>query len=301
MFLRQLTYLVALDQYRHFSRAAEHCGVSQPALSAAIRQLENELGLTIIQRNRRFQGFTPAGERVLAWAHETLADLGNLRQEASFAQDIAGGSISLCAIPPTVLVLPLLLESFRAVLPALHVNATICPNADALHHLQEHRSQLALMYLDQVPSGGLFDTHPLYDEQQVLAAAPSVALPGTRHIGWEDLSDLPLGLLNNDMRCRQFVNAAFQSAGITPTITLETNSVTLLHAELLNGRIATILPIAALPLQATPDGPLQIRKLAPTNGSTIGLVRLARPMQTALTTRMWEIGCRLSLDDVFTL
>jgi hypothetical protein len=73
MFMRQLVYLVALDRHRHFARAAEACHVSQPALSAGLAELERELGITIIKRNRSFQGITPEGERVLAWAHQVLA------------------------------------------------------------------------------------------------------------------------------------------------------------------------------------------------------------------------------------
>lgn len=99
MFLRQLTYLLALDRFHYFSRAAEACGVSQPALSAGIRQLEAELGITIIQRNRRFFGLTAEGERVLAWARQTLAALDGLRQEAALAQDVAGGSLAIGVIP----------------------------------------------------------------------------------------------------------------------------------------------------------------------------------------------------------
>jgi DNA-binding transcriptional LysR family regulator len=59
MFMRQLTYLIVLDRHRHFGRAAENCHVSQPALSNAIRELERELGITIIKRNRTFEGITP--------------------------------------------------------------------------------------------------------------------------------------------------------------------------------------------------------------------------------------------------
>jgi len=79
MFIRQLSYLIALDKHRHFARAADSCHVSQPSLSVAIRQLEDELGITIIQRARRFIGFTKEGEQVLAWARKTVASLDSLR------------------------------------------------------------------------------------------------------------------------------------------------------------------------------------------------------------------------------
>ena len=90
MFVRQLSYLVALARERHFGRAAETCSVSQPALSAAIRNMEDELGMPIVQRRgRSFEGFTPEGERLLGWARQILADWSHLRQEASGARATA--------------------------------------------------------------------------------------------------------------------------------------------------------------------------------------------------------------------
>ena len=70
MFMRQLTYLIALDKHRHFGRAADSCHVSQPALSNAIKELERELGITVIKRNRAFEGITLEGERVILWARQ---------------------------------------------------------------------------------------------------------------------------------------------------------------------------------------------------------------------------------------
>jgi DNA-binding transcriptional LysR family regulator len=81
MFIRQLGYLVALAREKHFAKAAEVCHVSQPALSAAIRSLEKELGIMIVQRGRRFLGLTLEGERVLAWAQQTLASLSHMRAD----------------------------------------------------------------------------------------------------------------------------------------------------------------------------------------------------------------------------
>ena len=68
MDIRQLQYLVALSREKHFTRAAQACHVSQPTLSGRIRQLEQELGVPIVERGHRFHGLTPDGERVLKWA-----------------------------------------------------------------------------------------------------------------------------------------------------------------------------------------------------------------------------------------
>jgi hypothetical protein len=67
--IRQLQYLVALAREKHFTRAAQACHVTQPTLSGRIRQLEQELGVPIVERGQRFLGFTADGERVLKWAH----------------------------------------------------------------------------------------------------------------------------------------------------------------------------------------------------------------------------------------
>ena len=74
MVLRQLEYLVALAREKHFGRAAEACHVTQPTLSAAIRQLEEDLGAPIIERGHRFIGLTPQGRLALEHAHRILAE-----------------------------------------------------------------------------------------------------------------------------------------------------------------------------------------------------------------------------------
>lgn len=300
MFLRQLSYLIALEQHRHFSRAAQACGVSQPALSSAIRQLENELGITIINRSRRFFGLTEEGRRVLIWARKTLADLDSLRQEAAFAQDVAGGFVSIGVMPQGVQVVPLLLEHFRSAVPALQVEVTVYPNAEILHQLREQRIQLGLMYLDQVPKDGPFERQRLYAEQYVLIAAPSIVLPTGRTCGWEQAATLPLGLLNRNMHSRQLVDACFAQAGVAPRVMLETNVLELLHAEIRAGKVAGIMPVSALPERMEGIEPLQVRRLDPSPAPEVGVLRLNQPNSTALLTRLWHVFAALDLDDIYT-
>ncbi|GBQ77124.1 LysR family transcriptional regulator [Acetobacter malorum] len=300
MFLRQLTYLIALDRCRHFSRAAESCGVSQPALSAGIRQLENELGITIIQRNRRFYGLTEEGKRVLVWARQTLAALDGLKQEAAFAQDIAGGSLSIGVMPPAIQVVPLLLECFRAAVPALHVEVKVYSSTDITRMLREHNLQLGIMYLDQLPADGVFEARALYAEQHVLAAAASVPLPAGKHCSWAEIASLPLCLLSRNMRSRQLVDAGFRDADVTPTVMLETDALELLHAELLGGRLASILPVAALPERVGLSG-LQLRRINGCASPDVGLVRLTQPNTSMLLTRLWDVAQTLNVADIYSV
>jgi len=120
MFIRQLEYLVALAREKHFARAAEACCVSQPALSAGIRHLEQELGLSVVQRGQRYIGLSPEGERILEWAKQTLAAWQGLRQAASVARSHLSGTLRLGAIPTTIPIVPLLTGPYRAAYPALH-------------------------------------------------------------------------------------------------------------------------------------------------------------------------------------
>src|SRR6218665_2857271 len=133
MFIRQLNYVVALAREQHFGRAAAACNVSQPALSGAIRSIEQELGIVIVQRGRRFQGFTRDGERVLAWggggagrvgggggfegcggdgegvvgwARRVLADCEGLRQDARAGENDPVGILRMGAIPASLPLVP---------------------------------------------------------------------------------------------------------------------------------------------------------------------------------------------------
>lgn len=83
MLTRNLRYLVALSAERHFARAAAACQVTQPTLSAGIKSLEEELGVLIVQRGQRFEGFTAEGEQILTWARRILADVDSLHEEVS--------------------------------------------------------------------------------------------------------------------------------------------------------------------------------------------------------------------------
>ena len=84
--LRDMQLLAALARHKHFARAADDCGISQPAFSARIRNLETSLKVPIVKRGNRFIGFTQEGEIVLRWAHKLLADSDGLRQDIENAR-----------------------------------------------------------------------------------------------------------------------------------------------------------------------------------------------------------------------
>ena len=90
----KLELLLALAKERHFGRAAEACGVTQPTISTSIKQLEEILGVMLVQRGSRFQGFTPEGERVLDWARRIVGDTRAMRQEINGLKDELAGEMN---------------------------------------------------------------------------------------------------------------------------------------------------------------------------------------------------------------
>ena len=120
--IRQLAYLVAVARERHFGRAAAACGVSQPTLSAGLRRLEGELGVPLVRRGRRYEGLTPEGERVLAWAHRILADCEGLDGELGAMRQGLSGRLRLGAIPTSLSSVSLLAAPLCARHPGVAVS-----------------------------------------------------------------------------------------------------------------------------------------------------------------------------------
>ena len=94
----KLDFILALARERHFGRAAEACGVTQPTLSAGVKQLEEQMGVLLVNRGSRFQGFTPEGERVLDWARRIVGDTRAMREEINALRHGLTGRLRIAAI-----------------------------------------------------------------------------------------------------------------------------------------------------------------------------------------------------------
>src|ERR1044072_3643539 len=109
----KLEFFIALANQKHFGRAAEECGVTQPTLSAAIRQLEDQLGVMLVQRGSRFQGLTPEGQRVLEWARRITSDERIMRQEMKAARHGLSAHVRIPATATALAMTPRLTTPFR--------------------------------------------------------------------------------------------------------------------------------------------------------------------------------------------
>ena len=110
----KLEFLLALAREKNFSRAAATCGVTQPTFSAGIKQLEESLGVMLVQRASRFIGFTAEGERVLDWARTIVADSRAMRDELQSLQKGLNGHLRIAAIPTALPMVSELTTPYRA-------------------------------------------------------------------------------------------------------------------------------------------------------------------------------------------
>ena len=115
----RLEFILALAREQHFGRAAQACGVSQQTLSAGVKQLEERLGVLLVQRGSRFQGFTPEGERVLDWARRIVGDARAMRQEVAALRRGLSGTLRMAAVPTATPMVAALTTPFRARHPAV--------------------------------------------------------------------------------------------------------------------------------------------------------------------------------------
>lgn len=137
MNLRDLKYLVALAEHRHFGRAADACFVSQPTLSTQLKKLEETLGVTLIERNRRRVILTPVGESIVAQADTVLRSVDQLLRLADEHRDPLGGDFRLGIIPTVApYLLPLVLAPLRQALPKLRMQITEGQTAKITRMLQ---------------------------------------------------------------------------------------------------------------------------------------------------------------------
>jgi len=295
MFIRQLSYLLALDKHRHFGRAAESCHVSQPALSNGIRELERELGITIVKRNRTFEGITPEGERVIQWVRQVMASLEGLRQEADLVRGVPQGHLAIGAIPTANHAATLLSAEYREILPQLTLEVTSLSTPEILRRLKAQEIQLGILYERSVLNSADYDAMPLYSERYVLVANEQASLP--RQLDWSEVGELPLCLLSPDMQNRQTLNKCFEAVQAKPRVVLQSNDIRVLLAECQSGRAFSIMPLSALPALYEGAG-LLAHPITPEHAEDICLVRLRRDNQPALSNAAWQIAGQMDLEGV---
>ena len=196
MNLRDLRYLVALADERHFGRAAERCFVSQPTLSAQIRKLEEYLGVALVERQPRRVSLTESGEKVVARARRVLQEADAIVEIAKNERDPLAGTLKLALIPTVgPYLLPQVAGPLRRALPRLKLLLYEYQTAPLLEKLRAGELDLGILALP-VPTDGL-ETAELYDEPFTLAVPAGHPLASRERVKVEDLRGETLLLLED--------------------------------------------------------------------------------------------------------
>ena len=254
--LEAMRYLAALEQHRHFGRAAQACHITQPALSNALRALEAEFGVTIVRRGRQYEGLTLEGAKVLATAQRMLHEREVLHQELHALEERPTGNLVVAAVPTAMPIA----ARFTARLRARH--AGITPTLRSLSS-SEIEAGIESLSLDMAFGYGdraarrpaRIEVLAQYDEHYFVLRRRTDTEPRARRIGtpmaWRAAAELPLCMLSREMHNRTIIDASFAAAGATVLPMIETNSVLPLLLSVLAGDVCSVMPgaLVAIALQ----------------------------------------------------
>lgn len=291
--LDRLEMFMALAAERHFGRAAEKCGISQPSLSAGIKHLEGELGVQLVWRGSRFEGLTPEGARVLDWARRIVGDARNLRQEMRAVRHGLSGNLRLGVVPTALPMIADLTAPFIARHPCVQIEILSRSSTEILQQIDNLQLDAGISYLDNEPLGRVV-TEPLYTERYLLLTART--LPCAKHaaLDWADLAGLPLCLLSSDMQNRRIINHELTQAGVPIAPRIESNSIIALVAHVMTGEWVSIVNADTAALFAAKSELCAIPLRGGQGAKQVGLIAPYREPHTPVLTALLAQARRLS-------
>ncbi len=275
MHLRYIDYFTTLARERHFTRAAEICGVSQPTLSAGIAALEEALGKRLILRDRRFVALTPEGEAMLPWAQRLLADHAGLRQAVSGDGASLSGEMRLGVIPAAIPAVGTYVTRIHSAHPELHFSIRSMTSREIERALADYELDAGLTYLsDETPAQMI--SEKLYSERFGFATRIDGDFGALETIEWQQAAASPLCLLHKGMQNRRILDAHLASLALTVEPRMIADSYSVLLALVENAGVNSILPDSyAATLCA--DGPVRIIPFSrPAPANSIAIVIFGR-------------------------
>ncbi|WP_424931287.1 LysR family transcriptional regulator [Amaricoccus macauensis] len=269
--IEKLEMFIALATEEHFGKAAQSCGVTQPTLSSAIKQLEEQLGSTLVMRGSRYLGLTPEGKRVLEWARRIVGDARTMREEIRATKRGLSGNLRIAAIPTALTTISQITADFSQAHPNVRFTILSRNSSEILELLDNLQIDAGISYLDNEPLGRVV-TVPLYTERYVLIARSGSPITERDHVSWSELGELPLCLLTPDMQNRRIIAQHLNAAGASSAPNVETNSVIVLISHVLHGSRVTVLPQKAADIFLTNAPLTAIPIIEPETHQPVGLI-----------------------------
>jgi LysR family hydrogen peroxide-inducible transcriptional activator len=271
MNIRDLEYLVALAEHRHFRRAADACHVSQPTLSGQIRKLEDELGVMLLERTSRKVLFTQAGLLLVEQARTILREVKILREMASQQGESMSGPLHIGLIPTVgPYLLPHIIPTLHEIYPKLEMYLHEAQTSQLLLQLDSGKLDCAILAL--VKESEAFIEIPLFDEPLQLAVYASHPWADRELVPMSDLAGEKLLMLEDGHCLRdQAMGFCFQ-AGADEDTHFRATSLETLRNMVAAGSGITLLPSLAVPNERKRDGVCYMQCYKPEPKRTIALV-----------------------------
>ena len=272
--ISQLRALIAVAEHSNFSEAALHLELSQSAVSHAIANLEEELGVVLLSRGRHGAHPTPVGERVIAKARQVLQLLEGIVQEANREKGLQGGQVRVAAFRSVAThILPSVIARFRHQFPGITVSITeFFDFAGVEQALREGHVDIGFTYL---PSGDEFETWELMRDDYIALLPPNSGLRNAK-INWEQLAAYPL-IVPSTNSCSLRIRNHLRRSEYPLKIAYEVREDSTIVSMVQQGLGAAILPrLAAEPL---PSG-IQVCSLPIPLERIIGTAMLKEALHT---------------------
>jgi LysR family hydrogen peroxide-inducible transcriptional activator len=255
--LRDLSYLVALADLRHFGRAAEACHVSQPTLSTQVRKLEEELGVALVERAPRQVMLTPAGSDIVERARRVLAEVAQMRETARRTTDPEAGSVRLGMFPTLgPYLLPHVVPGLRARFPRLELLLVEEKTETLVGMLRAGRLDAAVLALPLHDDG--LHCEPLFAEPFMLAVPAGHPLADKGELSLKSLAHEHLLLLDDGHCLRDQALEVCSLAGAGEKEGFRATSLETLRQMVAAGVGITLLPMLAVKPPVPPSAAMRL-------------------------------------------
>lgn len=285
--IKQLNAFVAVAQCQSFAEACERLHLSQPALSIAIKNLEQSLGGALFTRSTRAVLLTPEGQRLLPMAKRLLTDWDQALGDISDLFTLAKGRLSIAAMPSFAEAkLPEVLAGFRLLYPNINVTLHDVLNEAVIDMTRAGRVELGICFRPRVEEDLEFT--PLFEDEMVALLPKQHLLAQQELVFWQDLKQYPFLALAPPSSVRAHMESQLQEHSLTLDVDIEVNQLATIKQMVAQGVGVSAVPHLCVANQS--DQRLVFRRLVnPSISRSIGLVARRRNALSSSAIAMQEL------------
>jgi DNA-binding transcriptional LysR family regulator len=287
MTLTQLEIFSLVAELRGFTLAANRLGISQSAVSHALKSLEQELGVELLRRHQSQVELSDIGEQLLLRARAMLGLANTLRQEAADARGMRTGTLRIGSFGPTssIKLLPDILRRFREKHPGIEVHIDEGPDRQVIQWLEERRIDIGFVVLPEER----FDTFALIDDQMVALLPAHHPLAARSELSLKELCDDPFVL--TEAGSSELVSRLFNAARLQPNIRYRCSQLLSTLDTVTRGDAITVVAQGSLPEQEN-GGYVQI-PLSPKVTRQVGVAVLDQRQASPATLAFIELATHM--------